>query len=348
MIRLRNFVRMLLHQPLFIVILFAMPILSVLVSLHASYQDTHIQVGFYIDQAEEHAIPDSDKILMQKFVSNLSEYPGDITFLEYTDLDKMIRDCSSERLECAYRIPGDIASSFDLGHISNQIQLYLNHSTQTEQVINMALYSCFFHEYALRLLDHYIDENTPEDFPEYSLNELSDIFYTHAGSGETFAFDYYNKQNITVTHSDSLMKHAVIGLLPLLCLLACLCAYFYYNKLSSMGTFSKMVYRDRFPFYLSYITTVTIPLLLLHIIAQSILNDGFHIRILLSNGLLFIILMLFMIFCYKIHATKKGLLSVIPLYLLYCIVLSPMIYDFSSVSPIVRTLSYLCINRLFY
>lgn len=343
---LRHYCLMLLHQPLLIALCILMPLLALFAISFGNTQDTHIQAGFLLEDTQASRSDSEESDLMNRFRENLLAYPGDITFHEYTNRTLLLQDCAAEKLECAYIIPITLPTALDQGHISNQIDLYINRSSSTEQVVNQALYSCFFREYALRLLEHYLDQYSPDALSGYTPENLSMLFDTHAGSGETFSFDYYNRQKNTVVHSESLVKHAMIGILPVLCLLASLCTYFCYEGLNRAGDFSKMHYRKRFPHFAGYAAVSGVPILLSLLVSICILQ-GFHGIVAFQCMLLYCILFLFHLFCYGIRATKKGLLSVTPLYLLSCIVFSPMIFDLRT-NALMRMVSRLVVSNLFY
>lgn len=343
---IRHYGLMFLHQPLLIFLCLSMPLLALFATTFGHNQDTHIQVGFLLDSTSDSSSDSDGHALMNRFRENLFMYPGDITFHEYTDPTLLLQDCASEKLECAYIIPINLPDALDQGHISNQIDLYTNRTTSTEQVVNQALYSCFFREYALRLLEHYLDQYSPDTLSGYSSEQLAKLFHTHASSGETFSFDYHNRTRNTVIHSESLVKHAMTGILPLLALLASLCTYFYYDRLNRAGAFSKMHARNRFPYFAGYSAVSGLPVLLDLSVSFCILQ-GVHGILLCKCLLLYCILFLFQLFCYGIRATKKGLLSVTPLYLLSCMIFSPMIFDLRT-NPLIRMVSHLVLSNLFY
>lgn len=337
-----------LQKPVFILLLFIIPVISMVYPHVLPHQDTRIQVGFYID--EDHIIS-SDHIMYQEIIDTLQSYEGNIVFSKYQDLERMQNDVAALRLECAYVIPVDLIAQLDAGYKKNLVMVYTNPSTTMTNIVNQVFYSCFFSTYSYHILENYV-----LSAPELASIETSDLqselhsLYTHyLTDGSTFSFDYIiTEQKTLELTSNSLLTTVYPFVLSILVFLCASIGFLQFDFDRNNRYFGKMPYQRYRLFFVSYIMPyIVIPSIIMticFILSYVYSPVECMIRCAIYMACLFLLYLLF----HLIHLSSKLFIALIPLYLCGCFIFTPILFDITHLFSKVRYFSWFFITTIFY
>lgn len=299
-------------------------------------RDTSIHVALYSDSEETDSL-----------IEKLTNRDGNLYFYKCADEASLYQDVSTGRAECGYLIPSTLYHSLDASQKSNLIQVVISPSSTLTKVINEVVYSELFEEYALHLLENFIRNESPlptlgtlKSADSY-IDKAAQIYRSHLTDGSTFHFIYQSSYQREVTVKYILIA-PIRGFISLFIFLSafCGCVHFYNDK-------ENHVYdnRTKRAIYHLQILSITIPASLMSLIGLLCLFfAGIMNRIWTEIGMifiynLFVILFVFLLSCI-IHK-KYVLLSVIPVFLLGCILFTPIFIDISAFIPSMKPIQYL-------
>ncbi len=277
--------------------------------------------------------------------SEIENYNGIFKFKIYTDPDSLNEDVRLNRIECGYIIHEDLIEEMMDDNILSLIDVVTGPKTTMSNVINETLYSLIYPYIIENALNQYLckDEVTSEIYGDNLLTQ-SNIINEYRDTN-IFSTDFFNydgaPDNYKIT-KETIFNSPIRGFLSLIILLAAFAGTFNYLKLSENLSFKKL------PFKLAGITVPTFLTGMMSLICIYILgiNCGFLTEI--TALFLFMIICILYTFIISIFI-KKGttFISLLPLVIIMCIVLSPIIIDISVYVPIVKKLSYLCPTKYY-
>ncbi len=316
----------------------------------AAGNDTdHIAVGYAVctpDLEEINTLPLSgeDAKGIDALRDRLRISDSAFAFREYDSLTDLQGHVAAGELECAYLIPSDLFSSLLEGKRREKIRVLSSPSSSLIPVVNESLYSRIFEQLTPMLLTTYLSAQT--DGPADALAQtgekaLNDQFEVYLTNGSTFAFEYENAQMSSGFAQRKLLLSPLRGLFAVLILLAGFSGALRYYRAAEHPVYAR--FSVRFVMILAPMLLCCIPVLVSYL-SYPDLSPAHEKPVMLFPELLR--LLLYMLLCLAFLLLLTQLLrsaalmyAFLPLYVLCCLVFSPIFIDAGSFIPLLKTLS---------
>lgn len=335
------------RKPECLLLLLSLPVMTILFSHVAKTEEQPIQAVCYfpsVTQEDLDDAADSDNTLqastaLASLAHKLSMYDGLYTFRLCASEQEVYDAVAASRAECGYIFSETLYEEMLSGNLKGLITTVASPSTTMLPVINETVYSLAFEDLALLSLERYLEEDSVVS-AEYNIlydnAEIEELYQKYMLGDSTFHFEYDGSPEDYRLTTTTVLLSPIRGLLSVLLLLSALTGAISYYRLAENPVFDTWKVR---------IGCITIPVLctlpvMLICIHFAGLSAGFFKEICL--------LILFAAAC--IIATtlltlliKKRVIftSLLPLYILACLVFTPVFIDISVFLPALKPLSYL-------
>ena len=325
-------------NPVKLLILIAIPLTGLfLKNAGAGSEAAHIDVAYCVEGGgKEH---DEIRLLLDRD-------EGMFSFREEESEEKLIEAVAGERAECGFVIPATLFEDMRKGKTKGLIKQVSSPGSTMNLVAAETLYARLYPEIAKRRMGDYftkesaIAEYSPELFDSQDVYETYERIYTGGG---TFSFDYEGGKEYTPPTAAGVALSPVKGLLAVLVMLAGLTGLMTYYSYAENPVYAKAGVRlvlclapmlaAAFVSMLSYIFVDGIP---------GIDRTPAGMLAELAHMLIYVILcLLFMMILGGIRGMGKILPAFIPVYVLCCLVLSPVFIDVGAISPMLGKVSYI-------
>ena len=325
-----------LQKPLIIALIILLPVLTYFY-ISQTGEMTGIRVLLYTEEENEF----NDKI-----ISNLLSRDTLINFETAPSERSLYEDVASSKCECGYVFPNNLTELLSRGQKKNLVDLYLSGSTTCDNVINEIVYSELFREYSLQLLTDYLDNY--DGLSEVSDEEIREIYNRHMEDGSTFAFDFQNPVSDFGSFSKKLTGNMLVGIFGILIFLSAYSGVILYGRDLKDGIFCNVTLKDR---HLIALCHVLCPLSITAAVsAVSLCFAGFYTgyRQVLVFIIYFVVTLLINYLLHFLINYQMVMMIIMPIYLMGCLVLTPMFIDLSIYIPAVKYIRLIFIPNILF
>lgn len=295
-----------------------------------------IPVGYYFDF--------DDIKLEAELTANFSEVSGRLNFMEYTDLDRMLNDTASAKLECSYVLTEELIDKIATDDYKKIVIVYNSPQTIIGDMVNELVFAAIYRAAGDETLYYYL-ENNPELYNSNLstteiVNTISSKYSEQLKYGNTFSlnFSVYDgtASNIDIQTNTNSKKtlpiHGIIAVFLFLCLLLACTDYVTevekgtLNKLTSfkqLVTGSCLIHSWIFPAAISSLISI--------ILIQGFNNISKELLIMLFY---YIMLLLFGIFLISLIKRSLLITALLPLLIIGSLIFTPIIIDVSAFIPV--------------
>ena len=334
---LRTFLLLLklnLKKPGFYLIILLMPLFTILLNLASSKGDDQISVGIFLDGNHDNETP--------QIRSLLESAEGLFSYTIYEDETTLSEDVLSQKLEIGYLIPADYVTKMVEGKKDKLIKRILSPSTTMQAVTDESLYSLLFPLIEKRVMTDYLYEDSPlkEYHADVTREEIEMLFDSYLVADTAFTIGYEKAPSDSSMKASDILFSPLRGILAHMILIAGLAGGLAFYKDPNHYGYRQFKVR---------LFSVCIPVLFSSIVAYFCLffakagGTGLTgILRLAIYALAIVLLTLLLTAC-----IKNALLyaSVLPLYTLFSLLLSPVFFDLTIWMPVLKYASLLFLPK---
>ncbi|MBQ4069690.1 MAG: hypothetical protein IJC76_10615 [Lachnospiraceae bacterium] len=334
---IRVFSKRLFLKPLYILILFMIPILAFSIKYFSLREDTALNIAIYNEGNEERTVGMTDYLLA---------LDGNIKFHKCSSTDEVYDRVKYRKSDSGFIIPADLSERAEKGVTLGAIACITSPGSTMFTVAKEFVITAFLQTYSFDiLLDCTINSGDFSDMSEEQIqSELFDYYNQNLVSDKVFYFNYENDyvqaENISLV--PNLLINSAVGIFALFIFITSLAGTITLYKDCSDGVF--VLYKPLQKAMLSFldIAIPTFACYVIIIIASVIGSFSENILIDLIRGLGFIFL------CTGICLILKNLIksstlfaSSLPVLLIGSMLFCPVFIDMSVFIPRLSTLKYL-------
>ena len=330
--------KLIFRNPLKLLILAAIPLAGILLKQSGGGRESAlIRVAYMVEGGgEEHD-------MMRRL---LDKDEGMFSFTEQESREELIRNVAAEKAECGFVIPATLFEDMRKGKTKALITLVASPGSTMSLVAAETLFARLYPEVAKRRMGDYftkesaIKEYSPELFDIKDVYSIYESIYTGGG---TFSFDYEGGKEYVPPTKEGMALSPVRGLLAVLVMLSGLTGLMTYYRYAENPVYEKT--GIRLVLCLTPMLAAALVSLLTFAFVEGIPGvertaAGLFAE--LAHMLLYVLLCLvFMTVFGGFRTAGKILPAFIPVYVLCCLVLSPVFIDAGAVSPLLKKVSYL-------
>ena len=341
-------VKQYLCSPFLLFLLIAAPCLCIFAShRQASEQDDRIRVGFCIvsDGEEASRIADADNEDITYLTDALGSHESLFAFYRAADPDTLRADVARGTAECGYLIPADLYEQLRAGNKKELITVLTSPRTTMNAIINERLFAMIFERLSGQVLFQYLTEDSaiaayyPASYTEKDVEELYRMYLTN---GSTFSFTYDNTVNEFHYGTQAVLTSPLRGLFAVLILLSGFVGALSYYQAAEHPVFARKrvrIVRILVPMLFSCVFSLVCLYSIPQVSGISHSLPGFFLEA--GRLLLYMALCLVFLFVLTSLIPYRGILyALFPLYLMGCLIFSPIFLDASQFLPELKTLSY--------
>ena len=266
-------------------------------------------------------------------ILNTFKENSSIGFIEYTDIDAFKDSITSRRSECGYIIPSDLNEKILSGNNEAMIINYVSPSSVLTPVINETVYAAVFKELAPNALYDYLVKysSIKDDMADVSYEDTYNLYKHFLGSGDTFSVKILLDEE-TGGGDRSAGSINMRGIFSLLSLCGAFAGALKFYGLKDNSFFNSIFCR------LSCILTPLFINVFISDIFSVISGRGIYpIR-----STVFILTTAVMMYALSLIIKSRTLFSTfIPVYLILCLIFTPVFIDVISFLPSLRFITYL-------
>ncbi|MBP5606893.1 MAG: hypothetical protein J6X66_01315, partial [Lachnospiraceae bacterium] len=250
-------------------------------------------------------------------------------------------------LECAYVIPEDLFDRMRTGDKKNLIPVLTSPKSSMSALVNETVYAAIFDCLSGPVfLDYLKDKSALADMiPDLiSEEEVLKEQASHQQDGSTFSFQYENTPRAHAVSRNAVLLSPLKGLLAVLILLAGFTgALTYYNAAEHpiYAKFSVRVVMILAPMilcsFLAYLCIVFIP----GLSSGNLLAE--FCRLLVYQ----LICLIFLMLITTIIKGRSVIYAFLPVYLLSCLIFSPVFIDLGQFMPMMRSLKWFFVSSFY-
>lgn len=321
-------------KPGFLILLFVMLCVSWFLNRSQDQAESTIDIAFYCEIDEDYA-----DLSSTRFHEALENYNGLFHFYPLDNADAVFEGVGRGEYECGYLIPEDFLTEILDGENDELVTVITSPSTTMASVINETVYSILFEEIAKELLFQYLSEDSAVSAfysNAYSKDDVTALYDLYRSNGSTFHFAYAGEPEDFTLSTSGLLLSPFRGLIAIVILI---------------GGFGGLIniYREQknplFQGNYSCLITIATPMLILSLVAffcNLVIKKGENplVEFLLLSGYLLICTFALLIFR-KIIKNPIVISAFIPIYLLGCMVFTPVFWEIGIFLPQFKWLSYL-------
>jgi len=334
-------------KPAMLILAIIMIAFSLLLRTAEETSDTSAVIAYYIADATKYE-DEADSIR-----EKIEAYEGYFTFVEYGSAEEIERLVLQSKLQYGYVIPSDIFSLTSNGEKKNLIVSYINEDSSLSYIADELIYAIIFPGISESMLSDYLFEES--DIAEYleenniSRKEVEETFMEYTKSS-TFSIDYIplstleeadelvirKDSDIDEDDSPSFLTASVRGICALLINLAAVFGILDYYRVRN----TYLRNHNRMALF-----SIAIPTIITSIVGFiSIYISGSFTSIVgeISAMLIYCIILIAINFVLcKIIKGPVVFYSLLPFYILACMIFTPIFIDINRMMPSLRFLSYI-------
>lgn len=336
------------RKPECLLLLFSLPVLTILFSHVAKTEEQPIQAACYIPSVTrenfDDVAADSDTTLqantaLSSLAHKLSMYDGLYTFRLCASEQEVYDAVAASRAECGYIFSETLYEELLSGNLKGLITTVASPSTTMLPVINETVYSLVFEDLALLSLERYLEEDSVVS-TEYDIlyddAMIEELYQKYMLGDSTFHFEYDGSPDDYRLTTTTVLLSPIRGLLSVLMLLSALTGAISYYRLAENPVFDTWKVRVGCIF-IPVLCTIPVMLLCIHFAGLSTgLGKEICLLILYAAACVLKTLILTLFIKKRVIFT-----SLLPLLILACLVFTPVFIDISVFLPAMKPLSYL-------
>ena len=322
-----------LKKPVNWLLLILLPVLTVLFLLLMDNENERaLKVAVYTSE---------DNGFSSNIVDKLVHRDGIILFYACESEEELYRDVASGRAECGYVLPESLEENLNAGLKRNLVDLVVSSSTTLSGLTNEIVYAELFEEYSLIILQDYLQNDSAyrtlyADDTLQSDVKIANLYRKYMANGSTFAFDFVGSYSNYSSVTRGLMLHSVTGLVGIIVLLGGFSGLFSYVGDEKNSRFSHVPLREKR--ILSLICLFCPVLIFWTAGALCLLISGYFTasamwgRYILYGGLILLLCLIFRLFL----RFRTVLSAIMTLYLLGCLIFTPIFIDITADLPYLK------------
>lgn len=320
-----------LKKPLFLTILLLIPLLTMMLSNSSNPEKSpSIQIGFYTsgNSTELHTLSE-----------HLTNNDSLFTFISYSSEAALRNDVAKGFLECGYIIPDNLFDQLLDNKKKELVRVITSPKTTMAPMINETFYAAVFEQLSGLLLTRYLTEQSSiaSYCPDYfDRDDITHRYHYYLSNGSTFSFQYLGAPTEYQLTTKDILLSPIRGILSILILLCAFCgALAYYNQQNN-PLYQKPLIR---------LVNITIPTLFATMFSLvSILFSEIHqgiVKECLAILLYSIACIIFLFVLSTLIKNRELFSSILPVFLLACMIFSPIFLDVTTLVPSLKPVSYL-------
>ncbi len=330
-----------LKKPFFVLALFLLPLAGLILNAALSGKESEqIKVALLIDDD----IDSNEDI--EWLIDSLTSSGKSFSFYIAKTEEQLCDDVLTGEAECGYIIPADLFDLLKENDADGAITVVTSSKSTLVSVIDETVYSTIFQRLSRTLMLNYLTKYSAVKDSYGKLFEKSDVYTLHEKymrSAATFCVNYENKPESYIADKTSILLSPLKGLFAVLILCCGFVGALSYYRAAKHPVFA--LFRVR-------LVQILIPMLfsglvvLLSLYLFPELPDiehsipGFFAEA--GALLLFILLCLvFLLLLTTLIRSERLFYAVFPLYLLGCLIFSPIFIDIGQYIPLFRIVSHL-------
>lgn len=322
-----------LKKPVNWLLLLLLPVLTVIFLLFmGNEKERSLQVAVYTEEETGFSANLRDKLVNRE---------GIIQFYECESEDILYRDVASGRAECGYVLPGSLKEDLNSGRKRNLVDLVVSSTTTLSGLTNEIVYAELFEEYSLIILQDYLQNDSAysalyANTPLQSDTEIANLYRKYMANGSTFAFDFTGAYSDYASVTRGMALHAVTGLVGILLLLGGFSGLFSYAEDEKNNRFSHIPLREKR--VISLLCLLCPALVFGAAGALCLTISGYFTepamwgRFALYGGSVLLLCLIFRLFL----RFRTVLSAVMTLYLLGCLIFTPIFIDITVYFPYLK------------
>lgn len=339
-------VKQYLCSPFLLLLLIAAPVLCFYVSHRPAHEtDDRIRIGYCIvdpDAPEQIADTNED---IDWLTAALGEGETLFSFYASSTPDALRAEVARGTAECGYLIPADLFEQLRKGNRRELIVLLTSPRTTMSDVINETLFSTIFQRLSGQVFLQYLTRRSAiaEYYPDaFTAEDVENLYQKYLTNGSTFSFTYDNTVNEFHYGTTAVLTQPLRGLFAVLILLSGFVGALSYYQAAEHPVFARLRVR---------IVRIVVPMLFACIISLICLFGipgiaaidhtlaGFFAEA--AKLLLYTLFCLgFLLLITTIIPYRGILYALFPLYLMGCLIFSPIFLDATQFLPELKTASY--------
>lgn len=327
-----------LKKPFFVIALFILPVVGILLNSALSGEESEqIRVAFYIEDEDE-----DTKWLSEALIGSQNSF----SFYAAEDEDSLCDDVLTGEAECGYLIPGNIYELLKENDAENSVTVVSGAKSTLISIVNETFYSTLFRRLSRNLLLNYLSRYSDVKDAYGSLFDSRDVYELHdkyMQNAATFRVNYENRPSYHVTDKTSIILSPLKGLFAVLILASGFIGALSYYRAAKHPVFA--LFRVRLvQILIPMLFTGLVVLLSLYLFPElpdvergivGFLKEASALLLYIALCLSFLLLLTTLI------RSERLFYAVFPLYLLGCLVFSPVFIDIGQYVPLFKTVSRL-------
>ena len=270
---------------------------------------------------------------------------GMFSFKEKENEEELTDDVAAGKSECAFVIPASFFEDMRRGKTKGLITQISSPGSTLGAVAAETLYARLYPECAKRRMGDYFTKESAIAGYSPELFDINDVYETYEriyNGGGTFSFDYEGGREYSRPAVSDVALSPVRGLLAVLVMLSGLCGLMTYYSYAENPVYAKLSVR---------VVLCLAPMLIAALVSFLTLTFVKGIPGVdrtpaglggeLANMILYVVIcLLFMMILGLVPGMGRMLPAFIPVYVLCCLVLTPVFIDVTSISPLFKKVSY--------
>ncbi|MBO6208301.1 MAG: hypothetical protein J6O73_15355 [Lachnospiraceae bacterium] len=340
-------VKQYLCSPFLLLLLIAAPCLCLLAAQkQTQVTDDRIRIGYCIVAPEDTDIAentdDEDIVWLAEQLDC-----GESLFAFYpSESPEVLRaEVAKGNAECGYLIRSDLFAQLRAGEKKDLITVLTSPHTTMSAIINESLYATIFQRLSGQVFFRYLSEDSviAGYYPEaYSAEDVDALYQDYLTNGSTFSFTYDNNANEYHYGTTTVLTSPLRGLFAILILLSGFIGALSYYQAAEHPVFARWSVR---------IVRITVPMLFAGVFALICLfglpnvpgiTHSFGGFITECGKLLLYTLccLAFLLLLTTLIPYRGILYALFPLYVMGCLIFSPVFLDATQFLPSLKTVSY--------
>lgn len=333
-----------LKMPIVIILLFSIPIASLVISLTAKDSGkATVSFGIYIEDDGNYSSAIKESLLH-----------GDNAFFfcEYSDMEDLKKDVMLGKLEAGYVFDRDFSKKIESGDFDDCLKTYYSPATVMSSAGNEIIFSKIMQLCGYTIIGKYVDESPLDDVTKIKASkDLSRIYEEYCHSGQVFHLDIETVSGVQINNEgldDLGVTFPLRGVLAILIFLCSFTGSIAWCKDREQGIFAP---RSHSFCILSRILYPMIPAVLFlicsHIALMACGLAGSFISEMLIGARYLIITTVFCFLCSTLIKKSSLLISLIPVITLGSLIFCPIFINIETLIPALGFISKLFIPRYY-
>lgn len=335
---IRKYCKRFLGQKIFLVLLFVMPVGTLLFAAMANRDDTSVRVGI---------VCADDRSLGGRIGQELLEHRGIVRFCRMDSDAQMQEAISRGEIECGYSFPDDMGEKYQQEQYTGLVKQYFRRGSMLHAIAREVVLTGIFRQYAKDIATSYIWDSGMFYTQSIAPQEISESYQKNIKDQTTFTFTFNDSTKVQSKLGDYLVA-PVRGCVSLLILLAGFCGISLYR--TDQQKEIPVAFGGRIRSGLS-VLSIAVPVCLITVVgiaSEAVCGVGF----LSPKEIVYLLIydIIVVLFCNLLSyvGVRAGLLWVLALgYVCACAVFTPVFIDMSALVPGVQVLSHICLTNYF-